>query len=147
MVKTWTKAISKFYLLTTCTWCGMQIDTLLITYSFNVQMGMYFHSHKFVIGQQQVFFLKVIWIWMQRFFNLNWQLKVDHGKEGKCQVIWLSMYRVLNGHVTCSSKNFTCQVIQIPPRSRQWEHLNDYFLRNTFHGINVPIKILLSKLL
>ena len=100
------KQYQSFTSCTTCTWCGMQIDTLLITYSFNVQMGMYFHSHKFVIGQQQVFFLKVIWIWMQRFFNLNWQLKVDHGKEGKCQVIWLSMYRVWNGHVTCSSKRF-----------------------------------------
>ena len=105
--KTWIKAWLKFYICTTCKKVqgdGMQNETLLITYSFNVQMSIYFHSHKFVIGHQQVFSLKVIWIWMQRFFNLNWQLKVDHGKEGKCQVIWLSMYRVRYGHVTCSSK-------------------------------------------
>ena len=77
-------------------------------------------------------FLKRIWIWIQRFFNLNWQLKVDDRKKSSgLQLSMLQMYRM--DMLRASQENFTCQVLRFPPRSKQWEHLYESFTCNVSH--------------
>ena len=77
-------------------------------------------------------FLKRIWIWIQRFFNLNWQLKVDDRKKSSgLQLTTLQMYRM--DMLRASQENFTCQVLRFPPRSKQWEHLYESFTCNVSH--------------